>query len=128
MRRLALVEPSTGSTTTTIPRSGWCRPLSSLSTPNPWSVRYLVTGASATRSRAYWPSRSPPGRQSSMVVRASWTTSTAPRSASSTASASTGADGSLRSMAVIDVAGYVAELKEHAVDHAFHVHDERHFV
>jgi len=31
-------------------------------------------------------------------------------------------------MAVIDVAGYVAELKEHAVDHAFHVHDERHFV
>lgn len=26
------------------------------------------------------------------------------------------------------MAGYVAELKEHAVDHAFHVHDERHFV
>src|ERR1700681_434668 len=31
-------------------------------------------------------------------------------------------------MAVIDVAGYVAELKAHAVDHGFHVHDERHFV
>jgi hypothetical protein len=31
-------------------------------------------------------------------------------------------------VAVIDVAGYVAELKEHAVDHGFHVHDERHFV
>ncbi len=31
-------------------------------------------------------------------------------------------------VAVIDVAGYVAELKDHAVDHAFHVHDERHFV
>ncbi len=31
-------------------------------------------------------------------------------------------------MAVIDVAGYVAELKEHSVDHGFHVHDERHFV
>ena len=31
-------------------------------------------------------------------------------------------------MAVIDVAGYVAEIKEHAVDHGFHVHDERHFV
>src|SRR3954464_7856174 len=31
-------------------------------------------------------------------------------------------------MAVIAVAGYVSELKEHAVDHAFHVHDERHFV
>jgi hypothetical protein len=31
-------------------------------------------------------------------------------------------------MAVIDVAGYVAELKDHAVDHGFHVQDERHFV
>ena len=31
-------------------------------------------------------------------------------------------------MAVIDVAGYVAELKDHAVEHGFHVHDERHFV
>jgi hypothetical protein len=36
--------------------------------------------------------------------------------------------GSLMSVAVIDVAGYVAEVKEHAVDHGFHVHDERHFV
>ena len=34
----------------------------------------------------------------------------------------------LHAMAVIDVAGYVAELKDHAVDHGFHVHDERHFV
>ena len=31
-------------------------------------------------------------------------------------------------MAVIDVAGFVADLKDHAVDHQFHVHDERHFV
>ncbi|MGH9183455.1 MAG: hypothetical protein ACRDZ9_06560 [Acidimicrobiales bacterium] len=31
-------------------------------------------------------------------------------------------------MAVVDVPGFVAELKDHAVDHAFHVHDERHFV
>ena len=31
-------------------------------------------------------------------------------------------------MAVIDVAGYVADLKDHSVDHGFHVHDERHFV
>jgi hypothetical protein len=35
---------------------------------------------------------------------------------------------SLLFVAVIDVAGYVAELKEHSVDHGFHVHDERHFV
>jgi hypothetical protein len=33
-----------------------------------------------------------------------------------------------RVVAVIDVAGFVAELKSHAVDHGFHVHDERHFV
>jgi hypothetical protein len=31
-------------------------------------------------------------------------------------------------MAVMDIAGYVAEIKDHAVDHGFHVHDERHFV
>ena len=31
-------------------------------------------------------------------------------------------------MAVIDVAGFVAEQKEHAIAHGFHVHDERHFV
>lgn len=31
-------------------------------------------------------------------------------------------------MAVIDVAGFVADMKGHAVDHGFHVHDERHFV
>lgn len=31
-------------------------------------------------------------------------------------------------MAVIDVAGFIADLKNHAIDHGFHVHDERHFV
>src|SRR6266480_2353338 len=31
-------------------------------------------------------------------------------------------------LAVIDVAGYVADLKSHAVGHGFHVHDERHFL
>lgn len=31
-------------------------------------------------------------------------------------------------MAVIDVPGFVADFKGHAVDHQFHVHDERHFV
>lgn len=31
-------------------------------------------------------------------------------------------------MAVIDIAGFVTDLKGHAVDHGFHVHDERHFV
>jgi hypothetical protein len=31
-------------------------------------------------------------------------------------------------MAVIDVPGFVAELKDHSADHGFHIHDERHFV
>lgn len=31
-------------------------------------------------------------------------------------------------MAIIDVPGFIADLKDHAVDHAFHVHDERHFI
>ena len=33
-----------------------------------------------------------------------------------------------REVAAIDVAGFIADLKDHAVDHGFHVHDERHFV
>jgi hypothetical protein len=28
----------------------------------------------------------------------------------------------------LDVAGYIAQLKDHAVEHGFHVHDQRHFV
>jgi hypothetical protein len=31
-------------------------------------------------------------------------------------------------LAVIDVAGFIADLKDHASEHGFHVHDERHFV
>src|ERR1044072_11376 len=31
-------------------------------------------------------------------------------------------------MAVVDIGGFVADLKDHAVEHGFHVHDERHFV
>lgn len=34
----------------------------------------------------------------------------------------------MRDVAVIDIAGFVSDLKSHAVDHGFHVHDERHFV
>jgi len=29
---------------------------------------------------------------------------------------------------VVDIAGFIAALKEHAIEHGFHVHDERHFV
>lgn len=31
-------------------------------------------------------------------------------------------------MAVLDVAGFIADLKSQAIDYEFHVHDERHFV
>jgi hypothetical protein len=31
-------------------------------------------------------------------------------------------------LAAVDIAGFVALLKEHAVEHRFHVHDERHFI
>ena len=33
-----------------------------------------------------------------------------------------------RAVAVIDVAGFVSDLKSQAIDYGFHVHDERHFV
>lgn len=42
--------------------------------------------------------------------------------------AATGRVAGLSVMASIDVPGFVADLKDHAVDHGFHVHDERHFV
>lgn len=37
-------------------------------------------------------------------------------------------NGSVRVVAVIDIAGFITDLKSHAIDHGFHVHDERHFV
>src|SRR6478752_9156812 len=40
----------------------------------------------------------------------------------------TPADGGVLGVAVIDVAGFVADLKSQAIDYGFHVHDERHFV
>ncbi len=31
-------------------------------------------------------------------------------------------------MAIIDIPGFVADIKDHAIDHQFHIHDERHFI
>lgn len=31
-------------------------------------------------------------------------------------------------LAVVDIATFIADLKDHSADHGFHVHDERHFV
>src|SRR5579875_3409247 len=144
MPSAALVEPSTGSTTTTREESGPLRPDSSDRTPrpSPWST--ARTASSATTSKAYWPGR-PPGRRRSegpIVSSAAWTArapsartarrSAGVRGAPLTGGETTGAAGSgalsRGPAAAIDVAGYVADLKDHSVDHGFHVHDERHFV
>ena len=47
---------------------------------------------------------------------------------STAAHAIVGTPGRRPRLAVIDVAGFIADLKDHAADHGFHVHDERHFV
>ena len=31
-------------------------------------------------------------------------------------------------MAAVDISGFVTEIKDHAMEHGFHVHDERHFI
>ena len=31
-------------------------------------------------------------------------------------------------MAIVDIATFIADIKDHAADHGFHIHDERHFV
>ena len=74
--------------------------------------RAAPTTACSTGSSA-WSSGSTPGRSRS--------TTRSPRSTPASA-------GRSASMAVIDLAGFVADLKDHAVEHGFHVHDERHFV
>ncbi len=110
--------------------------------PNPASSSTSRAARSATRSLRYWPSLVPaspqsssPARLTATAVADSWRTSRT----SGAVVVGTVADGirtrccltrpgRVTRMAVIDVAGYVAELKDHAVDHGFHVHDERHFV
>ncbi len=95
--------------------------------------------ASAARSRRYWPGRVPAGPQSS-------SSSSATRTARDrvvehpeqpvlvhevthpTGRGRAGRPLGSPAVAAIDVAGYVADLKDHSVDHGFHVHDERHFV
>ena len=66
MRRDALVEPSTGSSTASkaCSEAPALRPDSSLSTPRPASVRTRTAAASATRSDRYCPGRVPASPQS----------------------------------------------------------------
>ena len=141
--RLALVVPSRGSRTTTTSRSPSRTPDSSLSDAEAGPVEHRERGARRRPGRCgTGPGGCPPSPQSARpssaartAVAASWSTSSS--SSSSIAGAPYGPDrrvgrpagrGRLGAVAVIDVAGFVADLKDHAVDHGFHVHDERHFV
>ena len=123
--------------------SGSCRPLSSDSTPTPAPSNTPSAASSAARSLWYWPGCVPPpaSPQSVSIAQRGRSPRMQSRRAGSVSPASdstvvghgwrhrSGADrGRLVPMAVIDVAGFVADLKDHAVDHGFHVHDERHFV
>ena len=142
MPRSALVEPSSGSTTTTTSPSG------SVQTRSPPTARRRPrrehtpsAAASAARSLRYWPVRV--AGQAPVVerrrARRRWHRAVQSRRAelsphrrghssrSRLGHRSRDAAG-LTAVAVIDVAGFVADLKDHAVDHGFHVHDERHFV
>src|SRR5262249_39654381 len=146
-------EPSSGSITTVISLSSNDRPLSSLSTPYPASLSTPTAAASAARSLWCSPALPPVRPQSGVVANADSMASAASVRTPSTTIGSTGVDAMRRDgsgawgpgeergrlgrprspspgavVAVIDVAGFVADLKDHAVDHGFHVHDERHFV
>src|SRR3984957_14069609 len=146
--RTALVDPSIGSSTASRALSagpescqrsaGSDLPDSSERTERPAACSTGRAAASATRSTAYCPGLVPAAPQSTHETVCSPTAAAAARSVCRTKSASTerpypGPTSTLSpvgspSVAAIDVAGYVADLKDHSVDHGFHVHDERHFV
>ena len=126
--RLQFVEPSSGSITT-VGRAGDRRsPLSSDSTPTPARREHVERGRVGHEVERVLAVALPDGPQSDDgaqragdgvgdVVQQARASPSTPR-----------ADGSVAAVAVIDVAGFVADLKSHAIDHGFHVHDERHFV
>ena len=137
--RLKFVDPSSGSITTSGPGPVPLSPLSSDRTRNPAAVSIETATPSVTTSIAYWPMRAPEGPRSvapsscSRTASAtSWnsikTGSLTPGTVVSTSCAAVGPRTERMPVAVIDVAGFVADLKSQAIDHGFHVHDERHFV
>ena len=140
--RLALVVPSTGSRTTTTARSPSWTPGLLAHHAEAGPVEHRERGPSAARSLWYWPGRVPADPQSARPSRAARTARgrvvehpeqrgvvhrRAPYGPIGRVGRRVGR-GRLGAVAVIDVAGFVADLKDHAVDHGFHVHDERHFV
>ena len=125
--------------TTTDPSPAALSPLSSDSTRNPLSRSIGRATASVTTSIAYWPARWPDSPRSVAAASAaaiasatSWKRIKAgcatPGTVVSSSCAAEGPGMERMPVAVIDVAGFVADLKSQAIDHGFHVHDERHFV
>ena len=96
-------------------------------------LEHPTPAASAARSLRYWPGtcRAAPSRRGRRARRGP---PSAASCRSSTRASSLRASGVYQwawqagDVAAIDVAGFVSELKDHAIDHGFHVHDERHFV
>ena len=121
-------------------------PDSSDRTARPAPCRIGNAASSAATSRWYCPGRVPVGPQSSRSSSAARTADDRlveqleqagvvhPLTIEGGTATGPGAEAvrplplGCHAVAAIDVAGYVADLKDHSVDHGFHVHDERHFV
>ena len=144
MPRLAFVDPSTGSTTTVTSRSACSAPDSSLSTAQAGVVEDRQAGLVGGQVAAVL-ARSGPGETPvvEVVQGPAHGCGRVPEDGEEVVVVHRGRPyrpvglmprgcrrrrGRLAPMAAIDVAGFVADLKDHAVDHGFHVHDERHFV
>src|SRR5207245_8655805 len=84
--------------------------------------------SSTTTTRAMLPQPCAPSRPSSASDTSRWPPAPAARPGSNRCSERVRTRLRSKAMAAIDVAGYVTELKDHAVDHGFHLHAERHFV
>src|SRR4051794_33992944 len=93
----ALVEPSTGSSTTTMSRSAWWRPVSSDRAPNPAASITPRAAGSAARSLPYCPGRVPAKPHASTPVRPSSARRTA--AAASDRTAMTSSSSGVRGMA-----------------------------
>ena len=113
-------------------------------------LKHRRAAESATRSLAYCPSRPPESPQSSCPSNEATTASTASCTTASNSSSVTALNHArpfppgtslvrtprrmrrkswqADAVAVIDLQGFVADLKDHVAEHGFHVHDERHFI
>src|SRR4051812_28953755 len=120
MPRRALVEPSTGSITTSTSRSPSVTPDSSLSTPKPARSRIVSATSSAARSLKYWlalavparPQSSRPSRTPRMATATSSSTCRTPSPSMLTGSDATVATMALRPATIDDLDEIVALIND----------------